>query len=133
MMKRIKKIESLNYYLYLIIVLLAGLVFFSVSYFATSKVVEVATQNEVDKSFAIKEITETGFDIEVKSLVEVKVRYLIGVDPEMLTVFYETSDFVRDDFFQYRSQLNGRKHYLQVEFEKRDGSKLQSKIKEISK
>lgn len=133
MMKRIKKIESLNYYLYLIIVLLAGLVFFSVSYFATNKVVEVATQNEVDKSMLVTNITETGFDVEIKSLPEVKVSYLIGTDPEMLTVFYATSDFVRDDIFQYRSQLNGKKHYLQVEFEKRDGSKLKSQIKEISK
>jgi len=133
MMKRIKKIESLNYYLYLIIVLLAGLVFFSVSYFATNKVVEVATQNEVDKSFTVNTISDTGFDVEVKSLAEVKVRYYIGVDPEMMSVFYETPDFVRDDIFQYRSQLNGRKHYLQVEFEKRDGSKLKSQIKEISK
>jgi len=133
MMKRIKKIESLNYYLYLIIVLLAGLVFFSVSYFATNKVVEVATQNEVDKSFTVNTISDTGFDVEVKSLAEVKVRYYIGVDPEMMSVFYETPDFVRDDIFQYRSQLNGRKHYLQVEFEKTDGSKLKSQIKEISK
>lgn len=132
-MKRIKKIESLNYYLYLIIVLLAGLVFFSVSYFATNKVVEVATQNEVDKSFTVNTISDTGFDVEVKSLAEVKIRYYIGVDPEMMSVFYETPDFVRDDIFQYRSQLNGRKHYLQVEFEKRDGSKLKSQIKEISK
>jgi len=66
-------------------------------------------------------------------LAEVKVRYYIGVDPEMMSVFYETPDFVRDDIFQYRSQLNGRKHYLQVEFEKTDGSKLKSQIKEISK
>jgi hypothetical protein len=133
MMKRIKKIESLNYYLYLVIVLIAGAVFFSTSYFTTKKIVEVSNLNEVDKSFEVTNISNTGFDISVKSLSEVKVRYFIGSDPEMLNLFYETSSFVREDTTQYRSLLNGRTHYLQVEFEKADGSKIRSQIKEISK
>ena len=132
MMKKIKKIESLNYLLYLVIVLLAGIVFFSLSYFTTGKIVEVSNNNEVDNAFTVKNITSTGFDIEVKSVSEVKVTYYIGTDPQVLTQFYQTSDFIRDDLFQYRSQLNGRSKYIQLEFEKSDGTKLKSQIKEIS-
>lgn len=133
MMKRIEKIESLNYYLYLVIVLLAGIVFFVASYFSSSKIVEYVNLNDVDKSMVIKSISDNGFDVEIKSLNEVKVRYFIGTDSQMLNKFYETSGFVREDLFQYRSLLNGKTRYLQVEFEKSDGSKLKSQIKEISK
>lgn len=133
MMKKIKKIESLNYLLYLVIVVLAGIIFFSLSYFTTGKIVEVTQNNEVDNSFEVKNITETGFDVQVKSLSEVKVSYYIGTDPQVLNKFYQTTEFIRDDLFQYRSQLNGRSSYIQVEFEKTDGTKIKSQIKEISK
>lgn len=133
MMKKITQIESLNYYLYLIIVLLAGIVFFVASYFSSSKVVEYVNLNEVDKSLVIKNISDSGFDIEVKSVNEVKIRYFVGTDPQILNLFYETNSLVREDLFQYRSLINGKTKYLQVEFEKSDGSKLKSQIKEISK
>ena len=132
MMKKIKKIESLNYLLYLVIVLLAGVVFFALSYFTTGKIVEVTQNNEVDNAFEVVNVTATGFDVQVRSVGEVKITYYIGTDPQVLNKFYQTSDFVRDDLFQYRSQLNGRSKFVQIEFEKSDGTKLKSQIKEIS-
>lgn len=133
-LKKIEEVENLNYFLYLIIVLLSGLVFFAVSYFTANKIVEVTTENEVDKSFIVKNISDNGFDIEVKTINdEVKITHYIGNSPETLMPFYETKGFVREDTFQFRSLINGKIRYLQVEFEYQDGKKLKSKLVEVKK
>jgi len=133
-MRKIEEIENLNYFLYLIIVLLSGLIFFSLSYFTANKIVEVTTENEVDKSFVVKNVTEAGFDIEVKTINdEVKIKYYIGTSEDTLALFSETKTFSRENIFQVRSLINGKKHFLQLEFEYPDGKKLKSQIVEVKK
>lgn len=133
-LKKIEEVENLNYFLYLIIVLLAGLVFFAVSYFTANKIVEVTSENEVDKSFFVKNITDSGFDVEVRTVNdEVKVSYYIGTSQDTLVPFFTTKNLVREDLFQFRSLINGKVRYLQVEFEYSDGKKLKSRVFEVKK
>lgn len=133
-LKKIEEVENLNYFLYLIIVLLAGLVFFGVSYFTANKIVEITSENEVDKSFVVRNVSDNGFDIDVKTIDdEVKIRHFIGNSPDTLTSFYETKNYVREDFFQFRSLINGKVRYLQVEFEYTDGKKIRSRVVEVKK
>ena len=86
-MRKITEIEKLNYFLYLIIVIVTGFVFFSVSYFTTQKIVEVANFNEVDRSFELLNVSAGGVDVSVKSRDEVKIRYYLGTSPETLVLF----------------------------------------------
>jgi hypothetical protein len=129
--RKISEIEKLNYFLYLIIVIVIGLVFFSVSYFTTERIVEVSNYNEVDRSFELSNISEVGVDVDVKSRDEVKIRYYLGTSPETLVLFSEISEYVREDFSQFRYSINGRTYFLQVEFEKTDGTLIKSRIVEI--
>lgn len=126
--RKIEEIEKLNYFLYLIIVVVIGLVFFSVSYFTTNKIVEVANYNEVDRSVELLNVTDAGFDVSIKSRDEVKIRYYIGTSQDVMPLFNEKNEYVREDYFQFRSLMNGKKHYLQVEFEKIDGTKIRSRV-----
>lgn len=129
--RKITEIEKLNYFLYLIIVIVSGLVFFSVSYFTTEKIVEVSNYNEVDRSFEILNITKTGADISVKSRDEVKIRYYIGTSRDTLVLFSEIDEYVREDYSLFRNLINGNSRFLQVEFQKQDGSRIKSRIVEI--
>lgn len=129
--RKITEVEKLNYFLYLIIVVIAGLVFFSVSYFTTQKIVEVSNYNEVDRSFEIKSTTSSGVDISVKSRDEVKIRYYIGTSPDSLALFSEINEYVREDYSLFRNLINGKSHFLQVEFVKLDGTRIKSRIVEI--
>lgn len=129
--RKITEIEKLNYFLYLIIVVVAGLVFFSVSYFTTQKIVEVSNYNEVDRSFELSNITNSGVDVSVKSRDEVKIRYYIGTSPDTLALFSEINEYVREDNSLFRNLINGKPHFLQVEFEKMDGTRVKSRIVEI--
>jgi hypothetical protein len=129
--RKITEIEKLNYFLYLIIVVFAGLVFFVVSFFTTQRIVEVSNYNEVDRSFELLNITDNGVDVSVKSRDEVKVRYYVGTSPEVMALFSETGDFVREDYFQFRTLIDGKSHFIQVEFEKLDGTTTKSRIVEI--
>jgi len=130
-MRKITEIEKLNYFLYLIIVLVAGIVFFSVSYFTTGRIVEVANFNEVDRSVELLNITPNGVDISVKSRDEVKIRYYLGTSLDTLVLFSEINEYVREDYSQFRYPINGKEHFLQVEFEKIDGTKTKSRVIEI--
>ena len=129
--RKITEVEKLNYFLYLIIVIIAGLVFFSVSYFTTQKIVEVSSYNEVDRSFEIKSTNGSGVDISVKSRDEVKIRYYIGTSPDSLALFSEINEYVREDYSLFRNLINGKSHFLQVEFVKLDGTRIKSRIVEI--
>jgi hypothetical protein len=130
-MRKITEIEKLNYFLYLIIVIVTGFVFFSVSYFTTQKIVEVANFNEVDRSFELLNVSAGGVDVSVKSRDEVKIRYYLGTSPETLVLFSEIDKYVREDYSQFRFTVNGKTYFLQVEFEKMDGTRTKSRIVEI--
>jgi len=130
-MRKITEIEKLNYFLYLIIVIVTGLVFFSVSYFTTQKIVEVANYNEVDRSLELLNVSDGGVDVSVKSRDEVKIRYYLGTSPETLVLFSEIDKYVREDYSQFRFTVNGKTYFLQVEFEKMDGTRNKSRIVEI--
>ena len=130
-MRKIAEIEQLNYFLYLMIVIVSGLVFFSVSYFTTGKIVEVSNFNEVDRSVELTNITENGVDVSIKSRDEVKIRYYVGTSMEALALFSEKNEYLREDITQFRWAINGKNHYIQVEFEKTDGTRLKSRILEV--
>jgi len=130
-MRKITEIEKLNYFLYLIIVIVTGFVFFSVSYFTTQKIVEVANYNEVDRSLELLNVSDGGVDVSVKSRDEVKIRYYLGTSPETLVLFSEIDKYVREDYSQFRFTVNGKTYFLQVEFEKMDGTRNKSRIVEI--
>lgn len=130
-LRKISEIEKLNYFLYLIIVITVGLVFFSVSYFTTGKIVEVANFNEVDRSFELLNISERGVDVSVKSRDEVKIRYYVGTSSDALVLFSEVDKYVREDYSQFRFTINGPTRFIQVEFEKMDGTRIKSRIVEI--
>jgi hypothetical protein len=129
--RKITEIEKINYFLYLIIVVVSGLVFFSVSYFTTEKIVEVSNFNEVDRSFELINITNSGVDVSVKSRDEVKIRYYLGTSPDTLALFSEVKEYVREDYSLFRNLINGKSHFIQVEFEKIDGTRIKSRIIEI--
>lgn len=130
-MRKIEEIEKLNYFLYLFIVIVAGLVFFSVSYFTTGKIVEVSNYNEVDRSVELSNITEQGVDISIKSRDEVKIRYYVGTSADTLALFSEVNEYVREDVSQFRWAINGKNHYIQVEFEKMNGNRVKSRVLEV--
>jgi hypothetical protein len=130
-MRKIAEIEKLNYFLYLIIVIVTGLVFFSVSYFTTNKIVEVSNYNDVDRSVELLNVNENGVDVSIKSRDEVKIRYYLGTDKETLALFSEVNKYVREDLSQFRYTINGKPHFLQVEFEKMDGTRLKSRVFEL--
>ncbi len=129
--RKITEIEKLNYFLYLIIVIFTGFVFFAVSYFTTQKIVEVANFNDVDRSFELLNVSSNGVDISTKSRDEVKIRYYLGTSQDTLVLFSEVDKYVREDYSQFRFTINGKPYFLQVEFEKMDGTKIKSRIVEI--
>lgn len=129
--RKITEIEKLNYFLYLIIVVVTGLVFFSVSYFTTGKIVEVANFNEVDRSLELINVNDKGVDVSAKSRDEVKIRYYLGTSSDTLVLFSEINEYVREDYSQFRYTINGKPRFLQVEFEKLDGTRIKSRIIEV--
>lgn len=132
LLKKLEDIEKLNYYLYLVIVVFIGIVFFTASYFTTEKTLKVTNLNEVDSAVEVLDVEGLGFDINIRSRDEVKIKIFIGTSVESMTTIFEESEFVREYYQQYRTPINGRTRYLQVEFEKRDGTKLRSQIQEVT-
>lgn len=132
LLKKLEDIEKLNYYLYLVIVVFIGIVFFTASYFTTEKTLKVTNLNEVDSAVEVVDVEGLGFDINIRSRDEVKIKIFIGTSVESMTTIFEESEFVREYYQQYRTPINGRTRYLQVEFEKRDGTKLRSQIQEVT-
>lgn len=131
-LKKLEEIEKLNYYLYLVIVVFIGIVFFTASYFTTEKTLKVSDLNEVDNAIEVVDVEGLGFDINIRSRDEVKIKIFIGTSVDSMTAIFEENEFVREYYQQYRTPLNGRTRYLQVEFEKRDGTKLRSQIQEVT-
>ena len=131
-LKKLEEIEKLNYYLYLVIVVFIGIVFFTASYFTTEKTLKVSDLNEVDNAVEVVDVEGLGFDINIRSRDEVKIKIFIGTSVDSMTAIFEENEFVREYYQQYRTPLNGRTRYLQVEFEKRDGTKLRSQIQEVT-
>ena len=87
--KRLEDIQKLNYYLYLVIVLFIGIVFFTASYFTTERTLKVANINEVDSAINVTDVEGLGFDLEIKSRDEVKIKIFVGTDPLQMTLLYE--------------------------------------------
>lgn len=132
LLKKLEEIEKLNYYLYLVIVVFIGIVFFTASYFTTEKTLKISNLNEVDSAVEVVDVDGLGFDINIRSRDEVKIKIFIGTTVESMTAIFEEDGYVREYYQQYRTPINGRTRYLQVEFEKRDGSRLKSQIQEVT-
>jgi len=54
-----------------------------------------------------------------------------GTSQDTLVLFSEVDKYVREDYSQFRFTINGKPYFLQVEFEKMDGTKIKSRIVEI--
>jgi hypothetical protein len=130
--KKIEQLENYNYYLYILISLLLGVVFFVSTYFTSSKVTEVFFENEADKVFKIVNVSEIGFDIEVASEQEVKVSYYFGKSTDSLIKFFESKDFIKNELQQFRSAVPDTNNFVQIEIEKRSGQKIKSRIQDVN-
>lgn len=128
MKKRIELLEKKNYRLYVLISLLLGVLFFTISYFSSSKVMEMVMLNEADKVYKIKNISQKGFDIEVNSIEELKLRYYFGKSEDMMVLISETKDFVKNDLQQIRSIIPDTNNFFQIEIQKKDGTIVKSQI-----
>ena len=132
MKKRIEQLENYNYYLYILISLLLGVVFFISTYFASSKMTEVFLENEADKAFKVVNISSIGFDIEVSTVEEVKVTYYFGKSTDSLIKFFESKDFIKNEVQQFRSSVPDTNNFVQIEIEKRNGQKIKSRIQDVN-
>ena len=132
MKKRIEQLENYNYYLYILISLLLGVVFFVSTYFTSSKVTEVFFENDADKAFKVVNVSEIGFDIEVSSEEEVKVSYYFGKSTDSLIKFFESKDFIKNELQQFRSAVPDTNNFVQIEIEKRSGQKIKSRIQDVN-
>jgi len=130
--KRIEQLENYNYYLYILISLLLGIVFFISTYYASSKVTEVFFENEADKAFKVVNVSSIGFDIEVKTGEEVKVSYYFGKSTDSLIKFFESKDFIKNEVQQFRSSVPDTNNFVQIEIEKRNGQKIKSRIQDVN-
>jgi hypothetical protein len=130
--KKIEQLENYNYYLYILISLLLGGVFFVSTYFTSSKVTEVFFENEADKAFKVVNVSEIGFDIEVTSEQEVKVSYYFGKSTDSLIKFFESKDFIKNELQQFRSAVPDTNNFVQIEIEKRSGQKIKSRIQDVN-
>lgn len=128
MKKRIELLEKKNYRLYVLISLLLGVLFFTISYFSSSKVMEMVMLNEADRVYKIKNISQVGFDIEVNSIEELKLRYYFGKSEDMMVLISETKDFVKNDLQQIRSIIPDTNNFFQIEIQKKDGTIVKSQI-----
>jgi hypothetical protein len=130
--KKIEQLENYNYYLYILVSLILGVVFFISTYFASSKMTEVFFENEADKAFKVVNISSIGFDIEVNSEEEVKVSYYFGKSTDSLIKFFESKDFIKNEVQQFRSSVPDTNNFMQIEIEKRNGQKIKSRIQDVS-
>ena len=130
--KKIEQLENYNYYLYILISLLLGVVFFISTYFASSKMTEVFLENEADKAFKVVNISSIGFDIEVSTVEEVKVTYYFGKSTDSLIKFFESKDFIKNEVQQFRSSVPDTNNFVQIEIEKRNGQKIKSRIQDVN-
>ena len=130
--KKIEQLENYNYYLYILISLLLGVVFFISTYFASSKMTEVFLENEADKAFKVVNISSIGFDIEVSTGEEVKVSYYFGKSTDSLIKFFESKDFIKNEVQQFRSSVPDTNNFVQIEIEKRNGQKIKSRIQDVN-
>jgi hypothetical protein len=131
MKKTIERLELTNYRLYVFISLLIGIVIFVLTFFLTSRIATKFTpdfKNKADQVFTITNISEIGFDVEINSSEEVKVRYFFGKTTETLTLFFESKDFVKEETQQFRSIVPDTNNFVQIEIETRSGEKTKSQI-----
>lgn len=84
--------------------------------------------NEADKVYKIKNISQKGFDIEVNSIEELKLRYYFGKSEDMMVLISETKDFVKNDLQQIRSIIPDTNNFFQIEIQKKDGTIVKSQI-----
>lgn len=132
MKKRIEQLENYNYYLYILVSLLLGIVFFISTYFASSKITDVMLVNEADKVFKVVNISEIGFDVEVDSSEEIKVSYFFGKSTDSMMKFFESKDFIKNETQQFRSSVPDTNNFVQIEVEKKSGQKIKSRILNVN-
>ncbi len=130
--QRIEKLELNNYRLYVFISILIGIVVFVLTFFTTSRIVtnlDLSSQkNKADMVFKITNMSDIGFDVEILSDEELKVRYFYGKTPDTLTLFFESKEFTKEETQQFRSIVPDSNKYVQIEIETRSGEKIRSKI-----
>lgn len=131
MKKTIEHLELTNYRLYVFISILVGIVVFVLTFFVTSRVAtnfNPVTKNKADLAFKITNISEIGFDIEINSEEEVKVKYFFGKTTETLNLFFESKEFIKEETQQFRSIVPDTNNFVQIEIETRKGEKIKSQI-----
>lgn len=132
MKKTIERLELTNYRLYVFISILIGIVIFILSFFATSRMSlgEISTiqKNKADEVLRVKNITGIGFDLEINSPEDIKIKYYFGKSIETLTLFFESKDFTKEEVQQFRSIVPDTNNFVQIEIETKSGEKIKSQI-----
>ena len=131
MKKTIERLELTNYKLYVLISILLGVVVFILTFFLTSRIsseLPTIQKNKADEIVSIKGISDIGFDVEINSQEEVKVKYYFGKTSETLILFFESKDFVTQETQQFRSIVPDSNRLVQVEIETKSGEKIKSQI-----
>jgi len=132
MKKTIERLELTNYRLYVFISILIGIVIFILSFFATSRMSlgEISTiqKNKADEVLRVKNITGIGFDLEITSPEDIKIKYYFGKSIETLTLFFESKDFTKEEVQQFRSIVPDTNNFVQIEIETKSGEKIKSQI-----
>lgn len=135
MKDKIERLELSNYRLYVFISVLVGLVVFIISFFVTSRVVqnfETPQKNLADQVITVTNVTNIGFDIEIKSIEPVKVKYFFGKSLETMILFFESNDFINEETQQFRSIVPDTNNFVQIEIETKSGEKIKSKILNVN-
>ncbi|NBO17561.1 MAG: hypothetical protein EBV07_01580 [Proteobacteria bacterium] len=131
MRKTIERLELNNYRLYVFISLLIGVILFVITFFIVSKVslnFENTPKNKADEIMKVTHITDIGFDIEIESPEEVKVRYFFGKTKETMLEFFQSNGYVKSQTQQFRSIVPDTNNFVQIEVEDKKGEKIKSQI-----
>jgi hypothetical protein len=139
--RKIEKIENLNYGLYIAICIFIGFVLFVSTYFVGSSATEYVVTNgmgignwrpnPVNYMYSLEKVDSRGFNVTFNSKEKVKVSYYLGSLPESMSLFSQSDGFVTFDVQQFRSLIPSKIHYFQVEIEKENGEVLRSDVREI--
>ena len=131
MRKTIERLELTNYKLYVFVSILIGIIVFVATFFLTSDISKNfnnIVQNKADKVIQVTNISSVGFDVEINSPEEVKVRYFFGKTLDSLTLFFESKDFVKEETQQFRSIVPDTNNFVQIEVENKKGEIVKSQI-----
>lgn len=129
--EKIERLELSNYRLYVFISLLIGVVLFVLTFFITSRFVtsiQPLEKNKADQMLSVTNISNIGFDLEIKSGEPIKVKYFFGKTKETMILFFESKDFLLEETQQFRSIVPDTSNFVQIEIETKSGEKIKSQI-----